>query len=482
MVGMKKQSHLQKDQKAMASKFVPVLLGESAYTDVPSEPQGLIAAFTTARFITLKWREPEQSSSPVLAYSVFYKLKDSDRYVSYGIHDLNPNFVNNLPINTQIENKVLYLLKSRLNKILILRERVANTSRADISISGLTPSRTYEFKVAAINSQGIGKPCEPIEASTLAEAHVPGIPKALKVYATSSSSIAAEWQAPDNGEAPVSYYKMFYMKGDTPVEHHVVTFNNSYEVQDLQKYSEYSVWVVAFSPSHEPGASTEQVIARTLGDIPDEAPSNVTLEAASSTVSLMIFYLNSLLTYHKLQIMISCFFQSIVVRWEPPPEHAQNGLINGYKIRFKRKGKNKGGETISTAGNRRMHVITDLDRDAEYQIRMWALNANGTGPPTDWMTASTLDNDLDESRVPDPPTNLRVRPAVDSVHVTWTPASGKNVMVRGYTIGWGPGIPDVFSQVVEGKERYYHIQNLSISNKLFILHENINFFSFRTQF
>lgn len=145
------------------------------------------------------------------------------------------------------------------------------------------------------------------------------------------------------------------------------------------------------------------------------------------------------------------------MRWEPPAEHTQNGLINGYKIRYKRKGRNK---MVSTAGNRRMFVITELDRDAEYQVRMWALNANGTGPPTDWLTMSTLDNDLDESRVPDPPVNLRVRPDVDSVHVTWTPASGKNVMVRGYTIGWGNGIPDVFSHVVEGKLRYFHIQNL----------------------
>jgi hypothetical protein len=64
----------------------------------------------------------------------------------------------------------------------------------------------------------------------------------------------------------------------------VVTPNTSFEVQDLHKYAEYAVWVVAFSPTHEPGASTDQVIARTFGDMPDAAPQNVTLEAASSQV------------------------------------------------------------------------------------------------------------------------------------------------------------------------------------------------------
>jgi hypothetical protein len=44
-----------------------------------------------------------------------------------------------------------------------------------------------------------------------------------------------------------------------------------------------TLWV-AFSSTHEPGASTDQVIARTFGDMPDAAPQNVTLEAASSQV------------------------------------------------------------------------------------------------------------------------------------------------------------------------------------------------------
>jgi Fibronectin type III domain len=148
--------------------------------------------------------------------------------------------------------------------------------------------------VAAINSQGLGKSSELIEAMTLAEAHVPGIPRALKVYATSSTSINAEWEAPDSGEAPVSYYKMFYMKKDSNMEHHVVTFNTSFEIRDLHKYAEYSFWVVAFSNNHEPGASTEQFIARTLGDIPDDPPSNVTLEAASSTVSKLYLAMHNL--------------------------------------------------------------------------------------------------------------------------------------------------------------------------------------------
>ena len=33
-------------------------------------------------------------------------------------------------------------------------------------------------------------------------------------------------------------------------------------------------------------------------------------------------------------------------------------------------------------------------------------------------------------------------------------------MVRGYTIGWGIGVPDVYTKVLDGKQRYYQIENL----------------------
>ena len=35
-------------------------------------------------------------------------------------------------------------------------------------------------------------------------------------------------------------------------------------------------------------------------------------------------------------IYFLCFFlQSILVRWEAPPEDSQNGIITGYKIRYR---------------------------------------------------------------------------------------------------------------------------------------------------
>jgi hypothetical protein len=63
-----------------------------------------------------------------------------------------------------------------------------------------------------------------------------------------------------------------------------VTSDLRYELADLDKFMEYSVWVVAVN-QNGPGSSTEEVVARTLSDVPSEPPQNVTLEASSSTVS-----------------------------------------------------------------------------------------------------------------------------------------------------------------------------------------------------
>lgn len=94
------------------------------------------------------------------------------------------------------------------------------------------------------------------------------------------------------------------------------------------------------------------------------------------------------------------------MRWEPPPLEGQNGIITGYKLRYRIQGK-KGGNTITTPANTRMHTLSDLERSTKYQVKLWAMNVNGTGPPTDWFDIETYENDLDESRVPDEPGPLR---------------------------------------------------------------------------
>ena len=96
-----------------------------------------------------------------------------------------------------------------------------------------------------------------------------------------------------------------------------------------------------------------------------------------------------------------------------------------------------------------------------YQVKVSALTVNGSGPSTGWLYASTFESDLDETVVPNPPSTLRAKAEDDSITIAWNPPSSKNILVRGYTIGWGKGIPDEYTKVVDNKQRYFVIEDLS---------------------
>ena len=99
----------------------------------------------------------------------------------------------------------------------------------------------------------------------------------------------------------------------------------------------------------------------------------------------------------------------MTVRWEAPPKDGRNGIITGYKLRYRKRDRRgeRRGDTVTTAGDRRLYTLMGLERRSVYQVRLWALNVNGSGPPTEWYTVETYENDLDESQVPDMPSGLK---------------------------------------------------------------------------
>lgn len=62
--------------------------------------------------------------------------------------------------------------------------------------------------------------------------------------------------------------------------------------------------------------------------------------------------------------------------------------------------------------------------------------------------------------MPDQPSSLHVRSLVNSIVVSWTPPENQDIVVRGYTIGYGIGSPHAQTIKVDYKQRYYTIENL----------------------
>ncbi|NXJ10157.1 NEO1 protein, partial [Odontophorus gujanensis] len=365
---------------------------------LPTAPRDVVATLVSTRFIRLTWRTPvSDPQGDNLTYSIFYT-------------------------------------KEGIN-----RERVENTSRpgeTQVMIQNLMPETVYVFRVVAQNKHGPGESSAPLKVATQPEVQLPGPAPNIRAYAGSPTSVTVTWEKPLSGNGEIQNYKLYYMEKGQDSEQDVDVAGLSYTITGLKKYTEYSFRVVAYN-KHGPGVSTQDVVVRTLSDVPSAAPQNLTLEVRNS--------------------------KSIMLHWQPPPAGTHSGQITGYKIRY-RKVSRKSDVTESIGGTQLFQLIEGLERGTEYNFRIAAMTVNGTGPATDWVSAETFESDLDESRVPEVPSSLHVRPLVTSIVVSWTPPENQNIVVRGYAIGYGIGSPHAQTIKVDYKQRYYTIENLDPSS------------------
>ncbi|XP_066134154.1 neogenin isoform X4 [Saccopteryx bilineata] len=322
----------------------------------------------------------------------------------------------------------------------VARERVENTSHSgemQVTIQNLMPATVYTFRVMAQNKHGSGESSAPLRVETQPEVQLPGPAPNIRAFATSPTSITVTWETPLSGNGEIQNYKLYYMEKGTDKEQDVDVSSHSHTINGLKKYTEYSFRVVAYN-KHGPGVSTQDVAVQTLSDVPSATPQNLSLEVRNS--------------------------KSIMIHWQPPPPATQNGQIVGYKVRYRKASRKSDVTETVVPGTQLSQLIDGLDRGTEYNFRVAALTVNGTGPATDWLSAETFESDLDETRVPEVPSSLHVRPLVTSIVVSWTPPENQNIVVRGYAIGYGIGSPHAQTIKVDYKQRYYTIENLDPSS------------------
>ncbi|XP_042609592.1 neogenin isoform X1 [Cyprinus carpio] len=362
----------------------------------PSAPRDVVASLVSTRFIKLTWRLPAEPHGENISYSVFYSLEGTNR------------------------------------------ERVENTSgpgEMQVTIQNLAPDTKYTFRVVASNANGPGESSTPLTVATQLEVQVPGPAPNLQVVSVSTASVTLSWERPSTGNGEIQTYRLFYSEKGQDLEQDMEVTGLSYTMTGLKKFTEYSFRVVAYN-KHGPGVSTEDVVVRTLSDVPSAPPQNLTLEVLNST--------------------------SIMVRWQPPPPGTLNGELTGYKLRY-RKGLRRA-DAIEISTTQLFQLIDGLEKGKVYTVRVSASTVNGTGPTTEWIAAETFENDLDESQVPGVPSSLHVRPLVNRIVVSWTPPENQDILVRGYKIGYGIGSPHAHTVTLDYKQRFYSIDDLDPSS------------------
>uniref|UniRef100_A0A914WAK2 Neogenin n=1 Tax=Plectus sambesii TaxID=2011161 RepID=A0A914WAK2_9BILA len=379
---------------------------ENGAPRVPSEPLGLRVTASTSRYVSLRWDAPLRSYGELLAYSVFFKEKNSTR------------------------------------------ERVINSTGQSATVNQLQPDSIYFFRIVGFNENGAGQSTPPIKVTTDHEQAVPGKVRDLKGHALNPTTIEIEWKPPSPDGAAPKHYKLFYVKtepdeesdgaaaaaaDDYAMETEITTSQTSYTLHGLDKFATYSFRVEA-EGDNGPGLSSDSITVRTYSDAPSAPPRDVMAEPSSTN--------------------------TMVVQWRPPPASDRNGLITGYRVKYKTKLRGSKGQTFVVDGDTREHTITGLDPGTHYLVRVAAVNQNATGPNSEWVRVATFIQEKEEQQIPGPPTSLKVQPHSDTIQLSWTAPLDNGIMVRGYLIGWGINVPDVEQTRVSASHRYYTIEGL----------------------
>ncbi|XP_055754341.1 netrin receptor DCC-like, partial [Salvelinus fontinalis] len=304
------------------------------------------------------------------------------------------------------------------------RERSVNVSEPEtlqLTVSNLKPEETYSFRVVAYNENGPGERSETLKLTTPPELKVPGPVENLHVEPISPTSIQASWDAPAYANGPLLGYRLLWTEIPSGKEQVHGSHGTATSVT-------HAVKLFVFQDS--------RVFLCFSSTVPSGPPQNISLEVVLS--------------------------RSIKLSWQPPPPNSQNGFITGYKLRYRKTGRRGDQEAIEP--NNFWYLFTGLEKGSQYSFQVAAMTANGTGPASEWFTAETPENDLDESQVPNQPSSLHVRPLPNSIIMSWTPPLNPNILVRGYIIGYGVGSPYAETVRVDSKQRYYAIENLEPSS------------------
>ncbi|XP_032086887.1 protein sidekick-1-like [Thamnophis elegans] len=131
--------------------------------ELPHPPQNLFAALNSSfsRSVILSWVRPFDGNSPVLHYIV--EVSE-----------------NNSPWKVHLSN--------------------IDPSLTSITVSGLTPARTYQFRVCAVNQVGKGQYSLETSRLMLPEEPPSAAPKNIVASGRTNQSIMVQWQPPPESE------------------------------------------------------------------------------------------------------------------------------------------------------------------------------------------------------------------------------------------------------------------------------------------
>uniref|UniRef100_A0A8D1ETG6 Protein sidekick-1 n=1 Tax=Sus scrofa TaxID=9823 RepID=A0A8D1ETG6_PIG len=344
--------------------------------ELPHSPQNLLASLNSShsRTVMLSWVRPFDGNSPVLYYIV--ELSE-----------------NNSPWKVHLSN--------------------VGPEMTSVAVRGLTPARTYQFRVCAVNQVGRGQYSAETSRLMLPEEPPSAPPKNIVASGRTNQSIMVQWQPPPETEhnGVLRGYILRYRLAGLPGEHqqrNITSPEISYcLVTELIIWTQYEIQVAAYNGAGL-GVFSRPVTEYTLQGVPTAPPQNVQTEAVNST--------------------------TIRFLWSPPPQQFVNGINQGYKLLAWPADAPEAVTVVTIAPDfHGVHhgFITNLKKFTAYLASVLCFTTPGDGPPSAPQLVWTH-----EDR-PGAVGHLSFTEILDtSLKVSWQEPLEKNGIITGYEVSW----------------------------------------------
>ena len=266
---------------------------------------------------------------------------------------------------------------------------VARTAATSYSDTGLQPSTVYQYRVSAVNGDGVeGSQAGPVNEKTL-DPVPPPAPSGLSATTFSDSEIDLSWTAPSASDL-IGY--RIYRNGSAVDD---IGLTTTYRDSGLDGFTTYNYTVTALDDEGLESDPSNSAQATTLDGTPPTKPDNLTADPASST--------------------------SITLSWTASSD-PETGVA-GYRV-FR-----DGSQIVETTGT--TFLDTGLSPATEYEYRVRAVNGQGLeSDPSDRARATTLDD-----TPPSTPTDLTATAAgTDEIDLDWSASSDPETGIQGYRV------------------------------------------------
>nr|XP_046227677.1 protein sidekick-1-like isoform X2 [Scatophagus argus] len=345
--------------------------------ELPHSPRSLTARLndSDSRSVLLSWLRPFDGNSPLL----YYLLELSE---------------NNSPWKVYLSE--------------------VDATVTKVSVGGLTPARTYQFRLCAVNQVGRGQYSAETQRLMLREEAPSAPPKNIVASGRTNQSIMVQWQPPPepqlNGvlRGYILRYRLAGLPGDYQEKNISSPETNYCLLKDLIIWTQYQIQVAAYTGAGL-GVYSSPVTEYTLQGVPTAPPQEVEVVAVNST--------------------------TIRFTWNPPPQQFINGINQGYKLLLWPEKSPEDMKVVTITpdypGARHTGLVSGLKKFTWYYGSALCFTTPGDGPRSPPTLLQTHED------APGPVRHLSFTEILDtSLRVSWAEPEDKNGIITGYMLWW----------------------------------------------